>query len=221
MTIASPSVSVPGRPRRGPAIIWLRTAALAVGLVAAGGCSNTTGANPTSTGATTLVPPAKLFADDFKGVCQGATVSRAAAYDTASPSHKVILFSPYNGGPLEDTTTLPADWTVQFDANSDAYAKVDTVACVEVKDEQPLKECTGYQDDGHDTSNSVDVRSATYTVSVHEALTGKELGVTELSGTDDSCPMVMSFDDDTQSKTYDVPPSTEDLIAFLKPFVQP
>jgi hypothetical protein len=94
---------------------------------------------------------------------------------------------------------------VQFDASSDSYTKVDTVACVEVKDEQPLKECTGYQDDGHDTSNSVDVRSATYTVSVHKAATRKELGVTELSGTDDSCPMVMSFDDDTQSKTYDVP----------------
>jgi hypothetical protein len=133
----------------------------------------------------------------------------------------VILFSPYGGDVIEDTTTLPPDWMVQFDANSDAYAKVDTVVCVAAKDEQPLKECTGYQDEGHDTNNSVDLRSATYTVSVREATTGKELGSTELTSSDDTCPMFMSFDNDTQTKTYDAPPSTDDLVAFLEPFVQP
>jgi hypothetical protein len=91
------------------------------------------------------------------------------------------------------TSTLPSDWIVQFDANSDADAKVDTV----------------------------ELRSANYTVSVHEATTGNELGTTELSGTDDSCPMFMTFDNDTQSKVYDAPPSKDDLVAFIKPFVQP
>jgi hypothetical protein len=67
----------------------------------------------------------------------------------------------------------------------------------------------------------VDLRSATCAVSVREATTGKVLGTTELSGTDDSCPMFMSFDDDTQTKTYDAPPSKDDLVAFLKPYVQP
>jgi hypothetical protein len=33
--------------------------------------------------------------------------------------------------------------------------------------------------------------------------------------------MVMSFDNDTQTKTYDAPPSNDDLVAYLKPFVQP
>ncbi|WP_161600639.1 hypothetical protein [Mycolicibacterium hodleri] len=28
----------------------------------------------------------------------------------------------------------------------------------------------------------------------------------------------MSFDNDTQTKTYDAPPSNDDLVAFLKPF---
>jgi len=165
-------------------------------------------------------PAPQLFADDFRGVCQGATVSRATPYDAAT-SHKVILFSPNGSDLVEDTSTLPADWQVQFDANSDAYAKVDTVVCMEVKDEQPLRECTGYQDDGHDTDNIVDLRSATYTVSVHEAITGKDLGMTELSSDDDTCPMFMSFDDDSQKKTYDAVPSKDDLVAFLKPFVQP
>jgi hypothetical protein len=56
--------------------------------------------------------------------------------------------------------------------------------------------------------------SATYTVSVHEATTGNELGTTELSGTDDSCPMFMTFDNATQSMVYDAPPSKDDLVAF-------
>jgi hypothetical protein len=196
-----------------------------VGVLTVAGCS-AGGGGPVAKGTQTAgtestAPAAKLFADDFEGVCKGATVSRATAYSASAPSHKVILFSPNGSDVVEDTTDLPADWMVEFDANSDAYAKVDTVACEEVKDEQPLKECTGYQDDGHDTANVVDLRSATYTVSVREATTGRELGTTELSGTDDSCPMFMSFDDDAQRKTYDAPPSKDDLVAFLKPFVQP
>jgi hypothetical protein len=220
---------------RPTAVVALRVTAVAVacaGLMITTGCSfiehhrpiakdPTTSATLAKDPTTSTAPAAKLFADDFQGVCKGATVSRATAYAPDAPTHKVILFSPNNGAPFEDTSTLPSDWMVQFDADSDAYAKVDTVACVEVKDEQPLKECTGYQDDGHDTTNSVDLRSATYTVSVHEATTGNELGTTELSGTDDSCPTFMTFDNDTQSKVYDVPPSKDDLIAFIKPFVQP
>ena len=197
------------------------------GLVVVSGCS-TLGigglkpAAPTmSTAPPTSSPAAKLFPDDLQAACKGATVSRATPYDPAASTHKVVLFSPDGGGVTEDTSTLPSDWMVQFDASSDAYAKVDTVACLEVKDEQPLKECTGYQDDGHDTSNEVDLRSAVYTVSVREATTGKELGSTELSGTDDTCPMFMSFDNDTQTKVYYATPSKDDLIAFLKPFVQP
>ena len=49
----------------------------------------------------------------------------------------------------------------------------------------------------------------------------KVLGTTELDGTDDTCPTVMTFDTDDQTKIYDAPPSTDDLIAFMKPFVQP
>ena|SRR5690242_12363770 len=188
----------------------------------AGGDPTTAAKSPASLQTPTGSPSAegKLFADDFRGVCQGATMSRARAYHSGGP-HKVVLFTPYSGDMIEDTTTLPEDWMVQFDANGDAYAKVDTVACVSVTDEQPLKECTGYQDNGHDTDNKVDLRSATYSVSVHEATTGEELGSTELSGTDDSCPTVVSFENDTQEKVYDTPLSNDDLVAFLKPFVQP
>jgi hypothetical protein len=161
------------------------------GLVVISGCSviGLGGPRPvapamsTAPSASATATAAKLFLDDLQAACKGATVSRATRYDAGAPTHEVILFSPYGGGVVEDMSTLPEDWMVQFDANSDAYAKVDTVACVEVKDEQPLKECTGYQDDGHDTSNTVDLRSADYTVSVREATTDKELGQSELPGT--------------------------------------
>jgi hypothetical protein len=180
-----------------------------------------TSSGPTSSQPSTPSPQDMLFADDFRGVCSGATESRASAYDPGAATHKVLLFSPYGGDLIEDTGTLPQDWMVQFDANSNAYAKVDVVACIQAKDEEPLKECTGYQDDGHDTNNKVDLRSASYTVSAREATTGKELGTTELTGSDDSCPMFVTFDNDSQTKVYDTPPSKDDVIAFLKPFVQP
>jgi hypothetical protein len=79
---------------------------------------------------------------------------------------------------------------------------------------------TGLRAHGRDTTNKVERQSATYPVSVHEP-TAKVLGTTELSGTDDSCPMFVTFDGDRQTKPYDAPPSTDELIDVVKPFVQP
>jgi hypothetical protein len=89
--------------------------------------------------------------------------------------------------------------------------------------------CAIYPRDLGRSRPAVDMRPAehtsrkdhAYTVSVREATTGKELGSNELTSSDDTCAMFMSFDNDTQTKTYDAPPSTDDLVAFLKPFVQP
>lgn len=170
---------------------------------------------------TTSPAATKLTSEDFKPVCQGATQSRATTYIPDAPSHKAILFTPLGHSLVEDTGTLPADWTVQFDANRDNYAAIDLVTCTEIKDEHSVKDCTGYQDNGHATENKVDLRFATYTVTVRIAVSGKEIGRTELSGTDDTCPLFMSFDSDTQTKPYDVPPPKEDLTAFVKQFVQP
>jgi hypothetical protein len=194
-------------------------ALFAVAIVAtAAGCANGSGG---STGTPAAATPAKLFADDFRGACKGATVSRATPYEAGTSWHKAVMFSPSGDDLVEDTGALPSDWMVQFDANADAYAAVDTVVCVEVESDRPIKECTGYQDDGRDTANKVDLRAATYAVSVHEATTGRELGRTELTGADEECPMFISFDDPDQTKVYDAPPAKDDLIAFVKPFVQP
>ena len=193
-----------------------------IGLTYLAACSRVDAARPIpSLDPTTSSAPAKLMSSDFMAVCQGATQSRAAGYNPDAPSHKTILFTPLGHGLVEDTSTLPSDWSVQFDANRDAYAAIDTVVCVEIKDEQSVKECTGYQDNGHSTANKVDLRATAYTVTVRAATSGKELATTELSGTDTTCPMFMSFDDDTQTKSYNVPPPKDDLIAFVKQFAQP
>ncbi|BBX85102.1 hypothetical protein [Mycolicibacterium aubagnense] len=208
-----------------PQLNHVRIATIAVagiGLTYLAACSRVDAAKPLPTLTTSTSPPAaaKLTSADFMSVCQGATQSRATGYNPDALSHKTILFIPLNHGLVEDTSTLPSDWTVQFDANRDTYAAIDTVVCVETKDEQSVKECTGYEDNGHSTANKVDLRATTYTITVRVATTGKELATTELSGTDTTCPMFMSFDDDTQTKPYNVPPPKDDLIAFIKQFVQ-
>lgn len=198
----------------------LTTLAGACALLAA--CSITNDAKPIHASDPTTAPPkVKMTSEDFRGVCQGATASHATRFDPQTKSHKVILFTPLNGSLIEDTGTLPPDWMVHYDAATDAYTQVDLVACVDVTAEQSLKECTGYQDKGHDIANKVDLRRTTYAVSVHSAVSGDELGRTSLSSNDDTCPLFMSFDDDTQTKPYNVPPPKDDLIAFIKQFVQP
>lgn len=200
----------------------ITTVAASIVLVFAAACSSVDVAKliPTSDPSISAAP-VKLTDSDLQAVCSGATASRATAFDPQAQSHKVILFSPLNGSLVEDTSMLPTDWMVQFNQSSDAYAKIDLVACIQVTDEQPLKECTGYEDNGAATANKVNLQSATYSLSMRSAVTAKELGRTELSTADDTCPMFMSFDDDTQIKTYDVPPPKDDVVAFIKQFAQP
>ena len=58
-----------------------------------------------------------------------------------------------------------------------------------------VEECTGYQTDGVDTGNVVNLYSADYAVSVHEATTGKELGATTITATATECPTYVTFTD--------------------------
>ncbi|MCX4094436.1 hypothetical protein [Nocardia sp. alder85J] len=199
---------------------WRGLALIPVAMVTVAGCGDNTrgdGAAP----ATTPVVPMTLTGSDFKGVCQGATVSRAAPYSAAG-SHKVVMLSPDNKANLvEDTSTLPADWMVQSDSAGDAYTRIDTVACVQIATADEIRTCDGYKDGDKPTKNTVKLNSTTYNVSVREATTGKVLGATTLASADESCPMFVFFDNDAQVQNYYAPPSSDELIAFLKPFVQP
>jgi len=128
-----------------------------------------------STGDDTNAVETPLFPDDFEPVCQGATVSKATPYDAAAIGHKALYFATYEDSILDQSTELPADWSVTFSATGDALQAVDLVACAVRSAEQLVRTCTGYQDDGKDTGNEVRWHTATYDVSVREATTGTVL----------------------------------------------
>lgn len=177
------------------------------------------GADTGSTPATTP-PAAQLFPDDFEVVCSGATQSKAADYATTE-THKALYFETYEDDLLDQSTRLPDDWTVLFDANTDAYAAVDVVACGVRTAEKLAQKCEGYEDDESGTLGSVNWYTGTYELTAYEARTGTELGSTTLEATDNECPMIASFDEgEDEIDMYDSP-KEEDVIKFLKPFVQP
>ena len=184
-----------------------------------GGSNDSSGGDPTS--ADTNVVDTPLFPDDFKAVCEGATVSSATAYDQAAASHKALYFATYEDSLLDQSSNLPTDWTVLFSASGNALQAIDLVACSVRTAEKLAQTCTGYEDDGEDTGNEVRWHTATYEVSVREATTGTVLKQQTIEATDDSCPSLVMFDEgETSVDQYDAVPD-EKIVAVLKPFVQP
>lgn len=196
--------------------------AVALAITACGGSTTSSGSAPTTeVTAKGTAAPKQLFSSDFEGSCQGATVSTATAYDPAAAAHKVLLFSTYEDSLIEDITTLPSDWQVTFEAEGNAYAAVDLVACAVRIEEAFVEDCTGYESDGVATQNVAKLHTATYELTVREATTGNELGSTTIAAAMDSCPMFVTFESDDDVVDYFAPPTEDEVTAFLKPFVQP
>jgi|tagenome__1003787_1003787.scaffolds.fasta_scaffold20903988_1 hypothetical protein len=163
---------------------------------------------------------AQLFPDDFVGVCSGATESQAAAY-AKSGKHKALYFETYEDELLDESTRLPSDWTVQFDANSNAYAAVDVVGCGVRTDEKLAKRCTGYEDDDTGTKGSVNWYTGTYELSVYEANTGKKLDSTTIQADSEDCPTLATFDEGEHEISMYDSPSDEKVASFLERIIQP
>ena len=160
-----------------------------------------------------------LFPDSFNGVCSGASVSNATAYDPAAKAHKALYFASYEDDLLDQSSNLPADWTVQFSPDNDALRAIDLVACARRTAAQEVKVCDGYKNDDKPTQNKVRWHTATYEVSVREAKTGRVLATTTMEATDTDCPMFQSFDSD--SETVDGYDSLSDTVVadFLRPHI--
>jgi hypothetical protein len=201
----------------------LALAVLAAVATACGGTTTTEGSSSTTLASAkaSTTAPAQLFASDFEDVCQGATVASATAYDPAAPTHKVVLLSTYDDSMIEDTTTLPADWQVTFDAEANAYAEVDLVACAVRTEATFVQDCTGYESDGVVTENVAKLHNATYELTVREATTGTSLGTTTVTTADQDCPMFVMFESDTETRDYFASPPADEVTAFVKPFAQP
>lgn len=171
------------------------------------------------TGAPTALG-SRLFPDNFKGVCSGAPVSTATAYDPAATTHKALYFATYEQDLMDRSSSLPRDWTVQFSPDGDALRAIDLVVCARRTAARQVKVCDGFQNNGRPTQNRVRWHTATYELSVREARTGRQLGeTTTAEATSTNCPMLMSFDSDTE--TVDGYASLSDSVVadFLRPHI--
>lgn len=162
-----------------------------------------------------------LFPDSFKGVCSGATVSTATAYDPAGKTHKALYFATYKDDLMDQSSTLPGDWTVLFSPDSDALRAVDLVVCARRTAAQEVKVCDGYETDDKPTQNKVRWHTATYELSVREATTGRTLAETTVEATESDCPMFWSFSGDADTEEgYASLPDTA-VADFLRPHIAP
>ena len=83
-------------------------------LAACGGDGGNNAGNVANNGAGAATAQAsQLFPDNFKGVCSGASVSAATAYDPRAATHKALYFATYEDDLIDRSSSLPDDWTVQ------------------------------------------------------------------------------------------------------------
>jgi hypothetical protein len=192
-----------------------------IGLAALASCGGDGGGGTQANGGagteTAQVTP--LFPDNFKGVCSGATVSTATAYDPAATTHKALYFATYEDDFTDRSSALPRDWTVLFSPDGDALRAIDLVVCARRTAAREVKMCDGYQNDGRPTQNRVRWHEATYELTAREARTGRELAKTTAEATGSDCPMFMNFDND--SETVDAYASLADsaVADFLRPHI--
>jgi hypothetical protein len=187
-------------------------------LASCGSGGSGTAAVEESSGSSPAAP--QLFPDDFEGVCSGASQSRGTDY-ASSAHHKALYFETYEDDLLDQSDRLPSDWTVQFDANSNAYMAVDVVACGIRVDEKLAKRCTGYEDDETGTKGSVNWYTGTYDLTAYEARTGKRLDSTTIEADSEECPLVATFDDGEDESDMYASPTDQEIAKFLEKIVKP
>ena len=203
------------------ALLSVPAAILACAVLAS--CGGDRGANAGSDARNgTAAPVAQgsvLFPDNFKGVCSGASVSTATAYDPAARAHKALYFATYRDDFTDKSSSLPGDWTIQWSPNGDALRGIDLVVCARRTAARQVKVCDGYQNNGNPTQNTVRWHTATYELSVREARTGRQLAQTTVEATSSDCPMFQTFHNDTESLDGYASLSDSAVADFLRPHV--
>lgn len=209
------------------AVCLVPAALLALGALASCGGDRDTGAGGEAKGPNVAAPAATadaapasvLFPDNFKGVCSGAGVETATAYDRAATTHKAVYLATYRDDFMDRSHSLPDGWTVRFSADGDALRAVDLVVCARRTAARQVKVCDGFQSNGRPTQNRVRWHTATYELSVREARTGRELAKTTAEATNTDCPMFMTFNG--ESETVDGYASLSDTAVadFLRPHI--
>jgi len=184
-----------------------------------GGGNAAAGAGNGGSATLAAAPAGQLFPDNFKGVCSGASVSAATAYAPGSKAHKALFFETYKDDFSDHSSSLPADWTVQYSQTSDAFKAIDLVVCAKRTAAKEVKVCDKYKTDGKPSQNKVRWHTATYEVTAWEAKTGKKLAQTTLEATDTDCPMFENFSGDSDTVDDYASPSSAQVADFLRPHV--
>jgi hypothetical protein len=191
------------------------SAGVLVATLAIAGCSSS------DDGGSSDGTPTKMFPTDFEPACRSNPVAGATAYSATTPGvHKLVVLTGKDTNQLDEAyLDLPTEWTILFNEATDEYAKAELVLCVVRTSATLAEECTGYESDGEDTGNVVQLYSAEYAVSMHEATTGKELGATAISAEATECPGFVMFSSDEDSKDWF---ETNDaaVAEFARPFAQ-
>ena len=207
--------------RTSSAVFAFPVAVLALAALASCGGNDDSAGGGDAAGGAGAAQASVLFPDNFKGVCSGATVSNATAYDPAGAAHKALYFRTYEEDFTDSSSSLPGDWTVQWSPDGDALKAIDLVVCAKRTAAQQVKVCDGYQNDGKPTQNKVNWHTATYEVSVREATTGKVLATTTMEATNADCPMFQSFDSDSETVDGYASLSDSAVADFLRPHIMP
>lgn len=202
-------------------MIQLPAAVLALAALGACGSDQQTTAASDAEADALAAQASLLLPDDFKGVCSGASVSAATAYDPAGASHKALYFTTHEDDFTDRSSSLPGDWTVLFSPDTDALKAIDLVVCARRTAAHQVKVCDGYEDDGKETQNTIRWHTATYELSVREATTGKDLAKTTLEATDSDCPMIAFFDGDSDTVDEYASLSDSAVADFVRPHIAP
>ena len=201
------------------ALIAFPTAILALAALASCGEKGGNSGGSDASGEAVAVSPDMLFADNFRGVCSGAGVSAATAFDPAGKAHKALYFTTYKDDLTDRSSSLPGDWTVQWSPDGDALKAIDLVVCAKRTAAQQVKVCDGYRNHGNPTQNRVRWHTATYELSVREARTGRQLAQTSVEASSTDCPMFQTFHDDTETVDGYANLSDTAVADFLRPHI--
>ena len=127
------------------------------------------------------------------------------------------VVATYRDDFMDQSSSLPRDWTVLFSTERDALREIDLVVCARRTAAREVRICDGYRNNGQPTRNRVRWHTATYELSVREARTGRELARTTAEATRSECPMFQTFSG--ESDTVDAYASLPD--ATVADFVRP
>jgi hypothetical protein len=183
----------------------------------------TTGAEGSSSDTTMFVPVgAELFDSDFAQVCRGTGLPQASEYEPGAGVHPLVLLSSDDGVEYTGSfsTTLPDGWSLLYPD----LASAELVLCETVVSTTPRELCTGYTDDENPDAgeSSVQVFDVTYEISLRVATTAEVLHTETVEASDETCPMLVFFDeDDPDPKPWNSSIDDGVIELLVKPFVAP